>query len=334
MSERGPIDQDRMRDIWRALTDGLPVVVTTHQRADGDAVGSVLALFHALKGAGANCFALFEPPVPPMLTFLPGAESRVESLQPLPETYQLAVLDAGDFERIGAWHGQLSEAARTICLDHHASTDDFGDLFLVCPEASSTGELVYELLVAAGARITPEIAECLFTAIVTDTGQFAFENTTAECMSACAEFLRIGVDPAVLADRLFHSQTEAQVRLRHLAGATLQRSCGGRIAIMHITADMFAETGLHPIHTDRFANMPLHIDGVLAGVLLKEMPGEGYIKVSLRSRPPVDVCAVARHFGGGGHVRAAGCQIDGTLENARRAVTEQLRRQIAGPGGA
>jgi phosphoesterase RecJ-like protein len=149
-------------------------------------------------------------------------------------------------------------------------------------------------------------------------------------MHAAAEFLRAGVDPADVADRLFHSQTEAQFRLRQLAMSTLETSHDGRVASVYITEEMFQHTGLSPVHTDRFANIPLHIDGVLAGVLLKQMPDDGKIKVSLRSRPPVDVCAVAEHFGGGGHVRAAGCRLEGSIGQARRAVIEQIEHQLPG----
>jgi phosphoesterase RecJ-like protein len=324
----GYVDEDLLKRIWSTLTDGTPVVVTTHRMADGDAIGSVLALWHGLKHCGVDAYALFEPPVKPELLFLEGAGQRVEALDGLPDRYHLAVLDAGDFERIGAWHEGLSGRDQTICIDHHASTEDFGDLCLASVDASSTGELVYLLLRVAQQSITPGMAECLYTAVVTDTGQFAFENTTPVCMEACGEFLRLGVDSAALADRLFHSQTEAQFRLRRLAMGTLQTSHGGQVASVYISREMFRRTGLHPIHTDRFANIPLHIDGVLAGVLLKQMPGDGKIKVSLRSRPPVDVCAVAEQFDGGGHVRAAGCRMEGTIEDVRRAIVECIERQL------
>jgi phosphoesterase RecJ-like protein len=314
--------------IWELITDGLPVVITSHQRGDGDSVGASLALWHALKARGVQAYTLFEPPLPTVLEFLPGLDECLQDPAGLPGAYHLVVLDCGDLERVGGWAGELAGAAETINIDHHASNNRFGDVNLVEPEASSVGEQVHRLLAAAGEPLGLEVAECIFTAIVTDTGQFGFENTTAEALDACARCVRAGVRPNVLADRLFMSPTRAQFALRQMAEATVELHEGGRLATMVVTRGMFRRTGLGPVDTDRFANIPLHIHGVAAAVVLKELPDEDCIKVSMRSRAPVDVCAVACSFGGGGHARAAGCQIGGGLDEVRRLVLERLRDQL------
>jgi len=314
--------------LWQALTDGTPVVLTAHERADGDSLGSTLALWHALKGAGVAARAFFQRPLPPALEFLPGLEDCPAEPQDLPATCQLVLLDCGDLRRAGPWAQRLAGMVRTFNIDHHAGNTRFADLNLVDAAASSCGEIVHELIAAAGVPLTRQIAECIFAAIVTDTGRFAFANTTPGCLEVCARCVRAGASPRELGDRLFMSQTKAQFVLRQMTAGTLQLHDEGRIATLVVTRAMFCRTGLGPVHTDRFADMTLSIRGVMAGALLKELPDSEYIKVSMRSRAPVDVRRVAEFFGGGGHARAAGFEIRGGLDNARTAVLERLQMQF------
>jgi phosphoesterase RecJ-like protein len=317
--------------IWESLTDGLPVVVTSHVRLDGDGIGSALALCHALGQRGVDCRTVFEAPVPPMFDFLPGVDGKCCEPGRLPANYKLVVIDCGTLERIGEVAPSLSGAAETINIDHHDSNAMFGDHNYVDPGASSCGEMIRRLLGTAEVPIDRQIADCLFTAIVSDTGQFSHRDTTAQALSVCAECVEAGARPDILVRRLFMSPSPAQVRLRQLALATLNFHCGGSIATMDVTEDMFRRTGLTPVDTEGFAEIPISIQGVRASALLKEMPACGYIKVSLRSREGVDVCEVARLFGGGGHRNAAGCEIPDGLEDVRRIIVEELQRHLDGP---
>lgn len=328
MAELPEKDRDELhRAIWSVLSDGTPVVVTSHARLDGDGVGSALALWHALRARGTEARLFLQPPVPSMFMFLPGVEQACGTAEELPDRFHLVVIDCGCPERIGAPQGALEGAARTINIDHHDSNTGFADLNYVDPAASSCGEMVYGLLKAEGVALNRELADCLYTAIVTDTGQFAHQDTTARALEICAECMKAGAEPHELVRHLFTSPSPAQVKLRHLALGTLRFGDGGRTATMVITRRMFEETGLGPEDTEGFSEVPIAIRGVEASALLKELPDQDYIKVSLRSRGPIDVCAVARAFGGGGHTRAAGCEITDTVENARHAVAEQLSAQ-------
>jgi len=311
--------------IWNALGDGLPAVVTSHVRPDGDGLGSALALWHGLKTRGLEAFHFSEPPMPSMFSFLNGLDQCLADPAQLPKAYNLVVIDCGCFERIGDSAGQLTGRTRTVNIDHHNGNSCFGDINHVDPAASSCGEMIYGLLTAGGVPLSREIADCLFTAIVTDTGQFSHQDTTPEALRICAECVRAGARPHELVRRLFMSPSPAQVKLRHLALGTLRFHDEGRIATMAITREMYRQTGLGPVDTEGFAEVPISIQGVAASALLKEMPGSGYIKVSLRSRELVDVCRVAKTFGGGGHVQAAGCEIQGALEDVRAMVAEQLQ---------
>jgi phosphoesterase RecJ-like protein len=328
MNESGQRSEEVHRAIWHVLADGLPAVVTSHVRVDGDGVGSALALWHGLRTRGLEAHQFFEPPMPSMFSFLKGLDQCLTDPAQLPKAYNLVVIDCGCFERIGESARQLTGRMRTVNIDHHDSNACFGDINHVDPGASSCGEMIYDLLAAGGVPLSREIADCLFTAIVTDTGQFSHQDTTPEALRICAECVRAGARPHELVRQLFMSPSPAQVKLRHLALGTLRFHDEGRVATMAITQEMYRQTGIGPVDTEGFAEVAVSIQGVVASALLKEMPGCGYIKVSLRSRESLDVCRVAKVFGGGGHVQAAGCEIRGALEDVREMVADQLQLQL------
>jgi phosphoesterase RecJ-like protein len=244
------------------------------------------------------------------------------------------VADCGALERIGSLAEHAHRAVRIVNVDHHLTNSLFGDINYVDRAASSCGELVYRIVEAGKVPITKELADCLYGAILTDTGRFSYANTTTEAFEICARLVRAGACPYELAEKLCHSPLESMVRLQGLAIGTLRLEAEGRIATMEITSEMFERTGARPVDTQGLADIPVSIKGVMASALLKELPGapkDCCIKASLRSRPSgnaVDVCAVAEAFGGGGHRHAAGCELSGPLCEARRAVVEMLRRQL------
>ncbi len=322
------VTEEGLHEVWNALTDGRPVVITSHVRLDGDGLGSSLAVWHALRSAGVQCCVALQPPTPTTFDFLPGTEHIATNAAALPERYHLAVIDCGNVGRLGELGGVLNGGGYTINIDHHASNTLFGDLNYVNVKASSCGEMVHHLFGAVGVRIDRPIAECLFAAVVTDTGQFSHENVTSAAFATCADCVQAGVRPHELVQKLFFSPTQQQMRLRHMATGTLQFHASGRIATMAVTLDMFAQTGLGPIDTEGFADIPIEVRGVEASALLKEMPDCDYTKVSMRSRGRVDVCAVARSFGGGGHTHAAGCEVMEGLESARCKIVRALREQF------
>jgi len=314
--------------ILEVLENGAAALVTSHVRLDGDGVGSALALVHALRARGVAAAPVFQPPTPPIFDFLPGLEENAATTGDFPEEFNLVVLDCGNYRRVGEVGERLQRRERLINIDHHESNTLFGDLNYVDPSASSCAEMVRRLMDTWQMELTPQIAECLFTGVVSDTGQFSHQGTTSAAFSICAECVEAGVRPHMVIRRLFLLPSPAQVRLRQLAMGTLQFHCGGRAATMRITEQMFRETELGPIDTEGFAEIAISIKGVEASALLKEMPGCDYTKVSMRSREKVDVCEVARLFGGGGHTHAAGCEIDDTLENAESLLVEELCRRL------
>jgi phosphoesterase RecJ-like protein len=273
---------------------------------------------------------------------------------PLPERFHLAVLDCGALARIGTLAQHAERACCIVNIDHHFANSRFGDINYVDSAVSSCGELVYRILAAGGAPITREVAECLYTAILTDTGRFSYSNVSAESFAVCAKLVAAGCNPCELSNKIYHSPPETAVRLRGLAIGTLHLEAGGRLAVMEITREMFERTGARPVDTKGFADIPVSVKGVVASALLKEMPGPErggavspgahkprtsqapaacapWVKVSLRSRAvgnAVDVCAVAESFGGGGHRHAAGFKLEGGMPHARSVVVEALRGKL------
>jgi len=268
-----------------------------------------------------------------MFDFLPGMDESGDSAEALPDEYHLVVVDCGHLGRIGPIGQELTGAIDTTNIDHHDTNTGFGDLNYVDPGASSCGEMIRRLLRSAGQPLTLEIAECLFTAVVHDTGRFSHQDTSPEAFTVCGECVAAGVRGDELMQNIFLSPTPAQVRLQQRAMATLRFHAEGRIATMAVTERMFQETGLRPVDTEGFADIPISIRGVQASALLKEMPDCGYIKVSMRSKGEMDVCAVAGEFDGGGHTHAAGCEISKPLNEVRRAIVEAMHNRLRAPTG-
>ncbi len=319
---------ETFRAIWEALTDGLPAVITSHVRLDGDGVGCALALRLALIGKGVEATVALDPPVPTMFGFLPGMDEVRSGPDGLPERYNLVVIDCGSLERTGELAPALGGRARTVNIDHHGSNAVFGDLNYVVPNASSCGEILHGLLAAGGVPLSLPIAECLLTAVVSDTGQFSHQDTTPAAYEVAGQCVEAGARPHVVVRNLFCPPTPAQMRLRAMAMGTLSFHCDQQVSTMEVTDEMFSATGLAPIDTEGFAEIAIGIQGLEAAALLKEMPDCDYIKVSMRSREYVDVAAVAGVFGGGGHKHAAGCEIYDTLEAARNAIVAELDRRV------
>jgi phosphoesterase RecJ-like protein len=324
--------------IWEVLTDGTPVVVTSHVRLDGDAIGAALALWHGLRSEGVSAHLRLEPPLPSVFDFLPGLGERIRSFDTLPARFHLVVVDCGSLTRIGQLAEYADRAVDIINIDHHRTREDFGDHHLVCEKVSSSGELVYGVLQTAGVEITREIALAIYVAILTDTGGFSYGNTTKSAFEICARLVDAGASPWRIAERIFYSPPASVVRLKGLAIGTLRLEDDGRIATCQITRETFDQTGTRPVDTQGFADIPISVEGVEATALLKELSPEHdpyYVKVSLRSRASVDsvdVSDVAESFGGGGHRHAAGCELEGPLETARQRVVQTLRRRLEAAG--
>ncbi len=317
---------DAYQDIIDAILKHDRFLISTHIRSDGDAIGSEMAAWRVLTGLGKRARIVNDGPVPRVFQFLDPdqvIEIDPERAQPDAEAAAL-VLDATSLDRIGKAADLVRQTRLIINIDHHVSNERFGALNLVDPDASSTGEIVYRLLRRAGAAISAATAAALYAAILTDTGRFTHANTSPAALEAAAEVVRLGARPAEIAEQVYYNEPVGLSLLRAQTGATLELFHGGEVAVMHMTREMLQQTGVDPIDTQDFADLPRALEGVEVGVLLRELPEPNKVKVSLRSKRRADVNAVAQTFGGGGHVRAAGCTVEGELHEVKRRVVEAV----------
>ena len=295
------------------------IVLACHVNPDGDALGSMLGLALGLAPLEQQITVLSQDGVPDILKFLPGAD-RVQRTTDVPDFDLAVVLDSGDLNRVGPnVRPAVARARRVIDVDHHAVAGAFGDIRVLDARAASTSEIVYALLLALGLPVTPDVATCLFTGVITDTGSFRFQNVTPNTFHVAAALLLAGAPPAHISENVFENRTFAATRLLGHALSSLSQAAGGRVVWARITGADFAALGATDEDTEGVVNYARGVRGAAVGLLFREMP-DGSVRVSLRSQETVNVAEIAQAFGGGGHRMAAGCSLHVPLAEAERLL--------------
>jgi bifunctional oligoribonuclease and PAP phosphatase NrnA len=318
-------------DRFRVFIDAHPeFLILSHIDPDGDAIGSCLALDGALRGIGKETTVVNESPLPDSLRFLPGSE-RVLLPAAVRRTFSAAfVLDCSSLDRTGsAAAGLVAPGAAVANIDHHAANDGFGEPKLVNVEASSTTELVAEILDACAIPFGPEEAQCLYVGLASDTGAFRYPNTTPHALRLAARLIEHGARPAAAADELYGRKSERSLRILGLALNSLESRAKGQIGAITISRQMFEQAHATPEDADGIVQFAKSLVGTRVGILIQETaPGE--VRLSLRSDGSVDVNEVAGRFGGGGHKNAAGAKVRGDLVQVRGAVLDALDQAVNG----
>ena len=304
-------------------------LILSHVDPDGDAIGSALGLAWALKGLQKEVVVGNESPLPDSLRFLPGSE-WVKRPAEIGQVFDAVfVLDCSSLDRAGEAARLVAPGAAVANVDHHAANDGFGAPRLVNVEASATAELIYEILDAYGTPLEPEVAECIYVGLASDTGAFRYQNTTPRALRLAARLVEHGAQPATAADALYGRKSEASLRILGLALASLEKRAGGQVGALTISREMFERAGATTEDADGIVQFAKSLDGARVGILIQEVaPGE--IRMSFRSDGTVDVNEVAGRFGGGGHKNAAGARVRGDLASVRGAVLEALDRAVNG----
>jgi phosphoesterase RecJ-like protein len=313
-----------IQQIAEIIKKGRTFLVTSHMRLDGDAVGSELALYEALRSLGKEVVVYNQDRTPQMYAFLPDAGVIVNRLGPLDGFDAVFVLDCSEIERAGEEAPRIAGIQQIINIDHHISNDQYGNLTLTDPEASSTGEMIYRLIDGMGLEITKDMAVNLYTAILTDTGAFRYSNTGPKTFAAAGRLLEKGADPAWIAQMVYETLPAAKIRLLSRALSTLEFDWQGRIAALTVSKKMLDEMGAQWEHTEGFVEFPRSIEGVQVAAFFSEM-AEGIYKVSLRSKGRFSVEEIARKFGGGGHINAAACRMQGEYDTVKRKLFDAIK---------
>lgn len=307
------------------------IVLTTHVKPDGDGLGCLAALGRWLVGLGKTIEVVLPTVPPPKYAFLDpegtfrvaGRDLRVEAIAP-PDL--VAVVDTGTWQQLAVMKPLVAgSGARVLVIDHHRTQDDgVADVLLLDMDAAACATIVHRLLVEAGAAVTAEVAEALYAGLATDTSWFSLPNTDAETLRLAATLLEAGARPHALYEHLYLNEELSKARLRGRAVTSMRPALGGRVMVMRLPASLFAEAEASPSDTEDLINECMRIRGVQIGVLLVEADRR-QVRVSLRARLGLDILPVARRFGGGGHMRAAGFRLDGTLDEAEAIVLEAVR---------
>ncbi len=339
-------DADTIKRLRGLIDSSKRPLITAHIRLDGDALGSELAFYHALKAMGKEPCIVNDSSMPRVYKFLVrdvdarcwNADTKASlSAGGASCGFDLAiVVDTPTAERVGGVHEIISSGIPVVSIDHHVCGDPFGDVSIVDAERCSSGEIVFDLFRSMGIEITPRIAEALYVAILTDTGRFMHRNTNSDTLRAAAYLIDHGADPTDIGQHLYKTNTYGYIQLRSLAAKTLSFHSDKKIACMWLTRDMMREAHTPPIDTQDFADVPSSIEGVEVGVLLRELgeknKNKNKVKVSLRSRDGIDVNKIANDFGGGGHKRAAGFELEGPIQEVQDRVVEVIAKAFESSG--
>ncbi len=297
------------------------VLLICHKNPDGDTVGSAAALYWMLTALGKTAAVLCADPIPARYGYM---DVCLFTGQFRPDC--TVAVDVAGIQLFG---DSISEYTRNIdlCIDHHPSNSGYADSMLLDGTAAATAEIVYQLIVESGAALTPTMADCLYTGLSTDTGCFKFANTTARTHAIAARLIEAGAQIVTLNALLFESQSRGRVNIERMALESLEYFADGRCAMVFLSKEQIERSGAEPADLEGITSLPRTIEGVAVGITIRQQPAGSY-KVSVRTAPEVDAAAICARFGGGGHRQAAGCELLGSLDNAKAALLAEVENAL------
>ncbi len=302
-------------------------LITSHARPDGDAIGSVLALAEILDQLGCEAAVILADETPLIYRTLPGLD-RIHFVPDAREiepdlSVPAILLECDGIPRTGL----LGLDGRCLInIDHHASGREFGMLNWIDEDACAVAAMVYRIALAAGVEITPSMATCLYTAILSDTGSFTYSSTNAETFALAHDLAARGASPSQIARDLYFSNPESKIRLLGTALSNLQTE--GPLAWSWVTTNDMDRAGAGAEDCEGVVNYLISIAGVESAVFFRELPSTDQYRLSIRSKGKVNVAQIAENFGGGGHRSASGCTVDGPLTEATERILSQLRTEL------
>ena len=300
-------------------------VLSSHSRPDGDSIGSQLAMAYALRALGKEATVVNADPAPPPLLQFPGVPQIMIGDRADGDFDAAIIMECGDLARTGV---AGLERFFVINIDHHPGNTAYGQLNWFDAGAAACGEMVFDLVHALGVPLSLEIATHIYLAILTDTGSFHYSSISPRTFDMCRECLEAGVDPVLVARNVYDSNNMGRLKLFGAVLSAMQIDATGRIAIVYLDHEMAREAGGTYEDTEGLINLPLTVKEIQAVVFFKQDEGERY-RVSMRSKGDIDIGAVAKSFGGGGHKNAAGCTVSGAIDALQKTFVEKIEGAIA-----
>jgi phosphoesterase RecJ-like protein len=329
------VPAQRRADIQRLASElvrGQTVALSTHINSDGDGCGSEAALARLLGQMGISVHIVNPTPWPPMFTFLLGddvSDRSAGGAAALAQVDRLIVLDISDVTRLGALAPAVRALkAQPLVIDHHLpGAEPPGTILVTDVSACATGELIFDFAATLGLEITPPIATALYVAILTDTGGFRFSNTSPRCHAIAAQLLQAGVDPEEMYRRIYASVPKGRLRLLRDALDSLEVDDAKGLAWVSIAAGALEKYDVSGEDLDGIAEYPRSVNGVKLALMFRDL-GHGKVKISFRSVRGVDANALAKQFGGGGHARASGAMVSGSMDEVKEKVLKAAREML------
>lgn len=293
------------------------ILILTHKSPDGDTMGSAFALCRVLRKLGKSANVLCSDTFPAKYSYL-YEQLTMEPLEP-------ELIVASDIATTDLFGKMLEPYADRVglCIDHHPSNTGYAGFSFVDPKAAATCEIMTELIDLLEVELDKSIAECLYTGIATDTGCFCYSSTTPKTLRTAAYLIEKGADSKRLNKLLFETKSRGRLRLEAMALASLEYHFGGRAALIVLSKDMMAEAGIDESEAEGIPSIPARIEGVIAGITLKEKE-TGVYKISLRTGMQLNASNICAQLGGGGHAAAAGCTIQGSLDDAKLTILKAV----------
>jgi phosphoesterase RecJ-like protein len=301
-------------------------VISSHARPDGDSIGSSVAMAFALEALGKQALVVHKDPAPPPLRAFPGVEA-IRIADQVDGGFDAAIImECGDLARTGV---SGLDRSFVINIDHHPGNSGFGQLNWFDAGAAACGEMVFDLVGALGVALTPAIATHIYLAILTDTGSFHYSSISPRTFDICRQTLEAGVDPVLVARNVYDSNSMGRLKLFGSVLGAMQIDGTGRIAIVYLDHEMAREAGGTYEDTEGLINLPLTVKEIQAVVFFKQIEADAY-RVSMRSKGEIDIGAIAKEFGGGGHKNAAGCTVSGAIDALQKMFIEKVEGAIDG----
>lgn len=306
----------------RMLLEKDNILILCHKNPDGDTLGSAAALAHALAGMGKKAYIACHNRIPAKYDYLniPLAEEGAE----------IDFVVSVDVAGINLLGDSLMEYAHKInlCIDHHGSNGEYAKYLCLKADYPAAAQLMYEVLCEMGCEITPHIADCLYTGILTDTGCFKYSSTTPLTHIIGARLMELGAQHTMLVEKFFMSKTRKAVQLERYMMNNLEYYFDDRCALLVLTREAILDIQPDPTDLDGLSSMPRDFEGVDISILIRPLREEGSYKLSIRTGETVDACAIASALGGGGHIRAAGCEVIGSIETVKKAILREVENTL------
>lgn len=303
------------------------ILILAHENPDGDAVGSACALCKGLRSLGKTAFVSLEK-------FSKHDEYLAQGLiAPSDYCYEhIVAVDTADNRIMGVAQTSLSKDCRVeLCIDHHMSNVFYAAQTCLDETAAAAGEVVYDILKEMNVEITKDIAECIYVAVATDTGCFRYSNTTAKTFRTAADMADAGVDIAKVNKIQFETKSKEYAAIEKMAISSMELHFDGKCALLPITNEMYVQSNVSDSDTQPLASLPRQIEGVYAGITVKEKK-KGMCRISVRTNSPVNASKIASCLGGGGHSMAAGCSFEGSVEDAVKTILAYTEKELKESG--